>query len=115
MSAQAIADGLGRTRASVVTMLKKAKLQLSQAGQPVAWTTDDAIAPSNLAGFYCYASGEGAGWLRTGTFDPDERGSTMGQLPPYTSVLDLYLMAHDAAGRQLSFLTPIAVVLGQSG
>ena len=81
----------------------------------LAWTTDDAIAPSNLAGFYCYASGEGAGWLRTGTFDPDERGSTMGQLPPYTSVLDLYLMAHDAAGRQLSFLTPIAVVLGQSG
>jgi len=78
----------------------------------LAWTTDDSITPSNLAGFYCFTSGDGAGYYLTGTFDANERGSTMGQLPFYESVLDLYLMAHDAAGKQISFL-PLAVFVTQ--
>lgn len=81
--------------------VKTFEVELVEPNLFLVWTTDDANEPVGLTGFYAYTNADGAGWVITGTFDANERASSMGS-PAFDATLEIYLLAHNSAGQQLS-------------
>lgn len=92
----------GSFRANPVTSyIQTFTVELDGPNLLLTWTTDDANEPVGLTGFYAYTNADGAGWVVTGTFDANERGSSMGS-PAFNDILEIYLLAHNSSGQQLS-------------